>query len=67
MIGRMVLFGASGDLTSRLLMPAVGRRAIPERRVGVNMCGSQYLAREPLTPQQATPNRHGSVPASPEG
>jgi glucose-6-phosphate 1-dehydrogenase len=25
MIGRMVLFGASGDLTSRLLMPAVAQ------------------------------------------
>jgi glucose-6-phosphate 1-dehydrogenase len=24
MMGRMVLFGASGDLASRLLMPAVG-------------------------------------------
>ena len=27
MIGRMVLFGASGDLTSRLLMPAVAQLA----------------------------------------
>ena len=27
MIGRMVLFGASGDLTSRLLMPAVAAYA----------------------------------------
>jgi glucose-6-phosphate 1-dehydrogenase len=27
MIGRMVLFGASGDLTSRLLMPAVAQVA----------------------------------------
>src|SRR5258707_11807794 len=27
MIGRMVLFGASGDLTSRLLMPAIAQLA----------------------------------------
>jgi glucose-6-phosphate 1-dehydrogenase len=27
MIGRLVLFGASGDLTSRLLMPAVAQLA----------------------------------------
>jgi glucose-6-phosphate 1-dehydrogenase len=27
MIGRMVLFGASGNLTSRLLMPAIAQLA----------------------------------------
>ena len=46
MIERMVLFGASGDLTSRLLMPAIAQLAEARRlrkRPFAGSCGAAFL------------------------
>ena len=65
MIERMVLFGASGDLTSRLLLPAVAQLAEAELLPpALTMVGSDITDWSTNDFRETSPARSGSMRTS---